>query len=199
MSTSLSTHIAPLPASDAIFQGFFASLASRGLADTTLANLSADNHWPLATLRREWPTIGHILSNFIQSITQTMQNDVVIDAEAAKRDLYFELLMARLDALQPYKNGLIRLSRDLPSRPDLVAIVLRETHAMANTILELTGDDWPLWQRPVKRLALTALYARLLYVWQKDDTADLSKSMAFLDTQLERLDRWFSKATNTSA
>lgn len=198
MSTHLSTHVAPLPAADAIFQGFFASVAQHGLTQTTLASLASDNHWPLTTLRRDWPTLAHILSAFTQSITQQMKDDVAIDAEASKRDLYFELLMARLDALQPYKDGLIRFYRDLPSRPDLALVMLREAHGMADTILELAGDDWPLWQKPLKRIALTGLYARLLHAWHKDDTADLSKSMAFLDNQLESLERWFARGETAS-
>lgn len=198
MSTHLSTHVAPLPAAEAIFQGFFDSVAQHGLSRTNLASLSADNHWPLATLRRDWPTLAHILSAFTQSVTRTMVDDVVIDPETSKRDLYFELLMARLDALQPYKDGLIRFYRELPSRPDLALVMLREAHTMANTILERVGDDWPLWQKPLKRVALTGLYARLLHTWHTDETADLSKSMAFLDNQLEKLDRWLVTDTPLS-
>ncbi len=188
-----------LPAPRQIFAAFFNMLATQGLSETTWPRLATAQHWPLAALRRAYPTLGHMLTSFSDFINDEMRDAVRPDADAVPRDIVFECLMARLDALQIYRNGFSRLLKELPTRPDLALVILRQVPVMLNVVADYLPPTENLWQRPLHIAALTGLYARLLKIWLQDTSPDLSKTMAFLDDQLDKYARYLVPAMPVAA
>ena len=108
------------------------------------------------------------------------------------RDQLFEIIMHRFDALTPYKAALIRLAWEGRRTPDpmLLAQQVRSLSRSMDWILEAAGAggrSGPL--RLLRRVALSACYEATLYNWLRDDSPDLSRTMAHLDQRLQCLER----------
>ncbi|HEY1095941.1 MAG TPA: hypothetical protein VGF14_01725 [Alphaproteobacteria bacterium] len=191
--TKQSTSVAKALDETAVFDGFFAALADQDLATLSLEHVAKAGKLPLAALRHHYPSLGHILNAFSQSLNRQMQAAISYDTQDSKRDIYFDLLMTRLDALQPYRDGMKNLLKQLPSRPDLALIQARAFQHGIDAMIEAADDFYPSWQVPFKKTGLAALYTRILYAWRKDDSTDLAKTMAVLDKALERTEHWIGK------
>ena len=102
------------------------------------------------------------------------------------RDRVFELMMARLEALVPFRPGLARLARSARGDP---ASCWRPPCASALAGLAAgRGRPAPSGLRAsLARRALGAAYLQALRVWLEDEAADLGRTMAELDKQLRRV------------
>jgi AcrR family transcriptional regulator len=179
-----------------VLAAFFAAVTDKGLATLSLADVAAEADIAVTLLRRHYPSIGHIVMAFNDYVSAEMQDAISYDSQDSKRDIYFELIMARLDALQAYREGVVAFYADLPRRPDLALIQLRHAGQAVHTMIEAADDFYPAWQIGLKKAGLMGLYARALHSWRNDDTPDLSKTMAQLDKWLEQAEYWASRAQN---
>ena len=107
------------------------------------------------------------------------------DPEETVRDRLFDLLMRRFDALRPWRAALAAI-RNAARRDPMMALVLGPAlmRSMA-AILEAAGASGRGLPGAVRQNALLALYAAVSRVFDRDDTADLSKTMAALDGRLK--------------
>lgn len=104
----------------------------------------------------------------------------------APRELLFDLLMARFDALQQHRGGVLALLRDLPLRPAASLLLAAATRGSMRWMLEAAGV--PV-HGVVGRLRIDGLTAGWFYVlraWVRDDSVDLTATMAALDRALSR-------------
>lgn len=109
------------------------------------------------------------------------------------RDRLFDVLMARFDALQPYRDGLAAAARDTLSDPLALA-----SAGMCHGPRLLRSMGWALEAAGVnpngpkgmiRTRGLAAVYASVLPVWLRDESADLSATMAGLDKRLARAEK----------
>src|SRR5579859_6325698 len=108
------------------------------------------------------------------------------DTTDKPRDRLFDIIMERLDALLPFRDGIRRIARELPFDPPsglVLAGALPRSAAWMFAGARIPIDG-PLM--PIKVAALGALYLSVLRTWLKDDSQDLAKTMAALDRQLDR-------------
>jgi ubiquinone biosynthesis protein COQ9 len=198
--TTLPAKVPALPAPNVLFAGFFDLVAQSGLAAVTPEKLAQQLNIPAPVLRQTYPSSGHIMRAFSEFIDQAMQDAVPYDPQSSKREIYFDLIMARLDALEPYRNGIARLLRDMPRRPDLTVQYTRQLYSNAlQLMLDTADDNYPAWQVPLKKAALLALCLRILQIWTKDQSADLSKTMASLDNYLDKAEYFAGRITKMIA
>ncbi len=137
----------------------------------------------LMDLRREFGSKTMIVASFIRSI-----DDVVL-AKAAKpqpgtppRDAIFEVIMARFDAMQPYKTGLKSIMQATGFDMDLAKRLFSSQAWMLNAAgvpLDGLGGS-------VRVLGLTSVFASVFRTWLDDDDAGLARTMAALDRRLRR-------------
>jgi hypothetical protein len=119
----------------------------------------------------------------------------MIEVEAADleglppRDRVFELLMARLEALAPFRDGLERLARDAGRDPCLLLGTLCRLDRSLVWLQDAAGLRPVGLRARLHRRALGAAYLQALRVWRTDAAADLGKTMAELDKQLRRVER----------
>ena len=110
-------------------------------------------------------------------------------AGLSPRERLFELLMRRLDALAPFKPGLVRLSAEARGEPGLALATLASLDRMAGWLLDLAGLPNHGLRARLGRRALMLAYARLFRVWLRDDTPDQATTLAELDKRLDQLER----------
>ena len=113
----------------------------------------------------------------------------VEDLTSTPRDRLFDVLMRRMDALQTDRAGVLRLLHDLPRAP-LVAVFLaqRLPGAMA-WMLEAAGLDAGGPSGALRAKGLGVVWLAGLRAWEKDESEDLSATMAALDRALDQADR----------
>ncbi|MBP6818932.1 MAG: hypothetical protein KBC46_06495 [Ferrovibrio sp.] len=162
-------------------------VATTGWLNLSLGAVAQEAGLGLAELYRQYPSKLALLRGFAARIDAAMLAALGPGGagEGSAKDKLFEALMARFDALAPYKEAVRMLSRDLPRDP-VAALCFAESGlakgldwALASAQLDAAG-----WRGALRRKILGAVYLDTLRVWLKDDTADLSRTMAHLDKRL---------------
>jgi AcrR family transcriptional regulator len=106
------------------------------------------------------------------------------------RDRLFDVMMRRFDALRPYRAGLAAVVRDLPAEPLTALAFGRQLMRSLAWMLRAAGIEVEGPGGAVRVTGLLAIHARIMRVFLKDDTADLSRTMAALDAALSRAEGW---------
>jgi AcrR family transcriptional regulator len=162
--------------------------AEKGWRQLALADIAAGAGLSLAELYALFPSKGAILEAFTRDV------DMAVLAEAEKpegpaKDRVFDVLMRRLDKLDPYKPGLSRIAEDGARDPLAVACGLGRLGRSMAAMLEAAGISAGGLSGLVRVKGLSAIYLGTLRAWLRDDSPDKAKTMAALDRALSRADR----------
>src|SRR5688572_17774188 len=181
------------PATDTkIFRATFDMIAEKGLGKTRLSALVQQTKIPLKTLYAQYPSVCAIIDAFLDHVDAEMLRHTSPDT-GSKRDLYFDMMMARFDTLQPYRAGVVRWLKDTSRHPTRVASLLKRWDKSLSLMLDVAKDS-PLY--PVKKIGLAGVYLVSLRAWLEDESPDMSKTMATLDKALAKagyvVDRFLS-------
>lgn len=157
--------------------------AERPWADVTLFDVAEAAGIDLVQLRKEFGSKSMIVQAFMREI-----DDVVL-AKATRpqpgtlpRDAIFEVVMARFDAMQPYKAGLQSIMGSVGFDTDLAKRLFASQAWMLNAAgIPLNGVGGT-----VRVFGLASVYTSVFQTWLKDDDAGLARTMAALDRRLRR-------------
>ena len=162
--------------------------AEKGWHDLALADIAAGAGLSLAELYALYPSKQAILKAYSRKI------DMAVLAETEKpegpaKDRLFDVLMRRLDKLDPHKAGLQRIAEDTARDPLAMACSLARLDRSMAAMLEAAGISAAGFAGLLKVKGLSAVYMRGLRAWLRDDSPDKAKTMAALDRALGRADR----------
>lgn len=141
----------------------------------------------LVQFRELFPSKGAVIGAFARMIDRDVlaRPSGDLEGEGAK-DRMFDVLMARLDAMAPYKAGLKGVTewayRDPVAAYGLNAVLINSMRFM----MEAADLDHDGLHGALKLQGLVGLWGRVLDVWFSDNDPGLSKTMAELDRALER-------------
>jgi AcrR family transcriptional regulator len=168
----------------------FALLAEGGWAGLSLLALAERARLPLIEVHRQLPDRRAILRALSERVDEAMLDVDRAELEGLPpRDKLFELIMRRLDALAPYREGLARLARDARRDPCVLLPIGCRLDRSLRWMQELAGLRAHGLRARLQRRALLAVYLQALRTWFVDENADLAKTMAELDTLLRRVER----------
>jgi AcrR family transcriptional regulator len=164
------------------------ALAERGpWARVTLADIAAEAGLSLAALMQEFPSRTAILDAFQRGIDRSVLEAGEV-GEGSARDRLFELLMRRLEALRPHRKALASIAAAAPQDPlGTLCGWNRLVHSMAMT-LTLAGLSAEGLSGLIRAKALAMIYGSVMPAFWRDDSADLSRTMAALDDRLQRIE-----------
>ena len=117
------------------------------------------------------------------------------------RERVFELVMRRLDAMAPYKDGPAgaRRARRRAIRPCWPAACCN-LDRLGRWLLDAAGTTDGRLIDAVARRVLAAIYVRAFNVWLDDDTPDLARTLAELDRRLQQAESgWRAGSTGCAA
>lgn len=158
--------------------------AERPWHEVSLAEIAAGAAVSLPVLRTELDSKSAIIAAFTRMIDDQLlaQPRAKVDG-ASPRDRLFDVIMARFDALQPYRSALrSMLARPSPVEPDqMKAFVVSQ-----RWMLTAAGIDAEGLKGGVKTLGLASLYMAVFHTWLDDDDPGLARTMAALDRRLRR-------------
>jgi ubiquinone biosynthesis protein COQ9 len=182
MPKAKKTKATPFEPTD-VFAACFNILALKGLGKVRLSAIAEELDVPFEIVHTHYPSVESILQAFADHIDQAMMDQVMGDSLSSKRELYFDMIMARFDQLQAHRSGTTRWIKELVKHPDLWRSTLCRMEQSISLMLDIAKDS-PRF--PVKKLGITAIYLTTLRAWLEDDTEDMAKTMAALDTALGR-------------
>jgi len=166
----------------------FELLAEQGWRRLSLVAVARRAGVPPAEVYRELRGRGALLGALSRRIDEAMLDVEEADlAGLPPRDRVFELMMARLEALVPFRAGLARLARAARGDPCLVLMTACRLERSLVWLQDAAGLRCSGLRARLARRALAAAYLQTIRVWFDDEAADLGKTMAELDKQLRRV------------
>jgi len=167
----------------------FEVIAEQGLAGLSLTAVADRAGVPAVEVYRELPGRVALLGALSRRVDEAMLSYDPADlAGLPPRDRVFELMMRRLDALTPYRAGLVRLGRDLRREPGLVLLGSCRFDRSLRWLQEAAGLPSHGLRARLRRGMLGAVYLATLRVWQGDESGDHARTMAELDKGLRRIE-----------
>jgi len=140
----------------------------------------------LSDLSREFSGKVEILVAFNRMIDdEVLRAAPKPPAEQSPRDAVFEVVMARFDALMPYRSAVRAIVRDASPDGRLLSSLLRSQRWM----LQAAGLDTDGVRGGVRVAGLTSVYASVFRTWLDDDDPGLARTMAALDRRLRSGER----------
>ena len=112
--------------------------------------------------------------------------------QSSQKDMLFEILMARLDILNEYRNSIINLIRFFSSNPQYFIKLIPsfiETVILMTSIANIKVDGI---KGAVRVKSIFMLYLFIMNSWYKDNDKSLEKTMTDLDKYLTNLDKIFN-------
>lgn len=145
----------------------------------------------LARARSSLPGHGAILKKFGQlADTHALTGALT---EGTVKDKLFDTLLRRFDFLQTHRPGVLALLRILPLDPPLAAWLAAETNRSMGWLLEAAGIDALGIRGEIRKKGLSAVWAWGIRAWLRDESEDLSATMAAVDIALARADQIASR------
>lgn len=174
----------------------FQLVAERGWHAFSFTELARRAKVPLVRVYAELPDRASLLRVLARRLDAQMLDVGTDDLDAmSPRERVFELIMRRLDAMAPYKEGLRAISRETAGDLDLLATGWCNVGRLSRWLLDVAGMTEHRATMTLGLPALAAIYVRVFNVWLDDDTPDLARTLAELDRRLqqaENLARWTS-------
>ena len=153
--------------------------AERPWGEVALRDVAAHAGVAFADLYALAPTRSALLDRLSRRLDRAALEAAAEDADA--HDRLFEVVMARLEAMEPHRAALIAMARaEAPAR------LAARFPKSARAFLEAAGIDSGGWRGALRVAAMTAVWTRVLQVW-RDDEGALNRTMAEIDRQLRRM------------
>ncbi|MBR0673536.1 TetR family transcriptional regulator [Neoroseomonas soli] len=174
---------------DALIAALWRVVAAHGWAGLTMGRLAAEAGMPAADLRARFATRLDLLLLHGRTMDRAVLAGTVPGQGGAARDRIFDVLMRRLDAMQPHRTGILRLLRDLPRDPGLAALLAPHVGVSMRWMLDAAEIEGEGCRREAFALGLAGVWLATVRAWTADGTEDLGPTMAALDRALDRAEQ----------
>jgi hypothetical protein len=165
------------------------AVAAQGWHGLTMRRFAAEAGIAPAELRRWAPTPLHALRLHARAVDQEVLRGTIAGQGGSPRDCIFDVLMRRLDALQPHRAGLLRFLQALRRDPLLVLALSPSLAVSMLWMLEAAEVESAGAAGMLRAKGLAAVWIGTLRAWEEDGSEDLGPTMATLDRLLDRAER----------
>jgi ubiquinone biosynthesis protein COQ9 len=141
----------------------------------------------LSEARGRFPSRSAILLHFGRIADQAALQDVSLDGSV--RDRLFDLLMRRFDVLQANRAGVKALLRALPADPASAVLLACASKRSMRWMLQGAGITATGARGELQIRGLLAVWLWGVRAWERDQSEDLSGTMAAIDKALERAEQ----------
>ncbi len=176
---------------DKIISAMMELLAEESFEQIGLSDVAKRAGVSLAQLRQEFSSTLSIIAGQIKDTDhKVLSGDDADMAEETPREKLFDVLMRRLEILTPHRQAIHSLMRSARRNPGL---------AFALNALAVQSQRWMLSAADIKvagpkgavrAQGLAVLYAYVMQTWVHDEDPGLARTMAVLDRELSRGQRW---------
>jgi ubiquinone biosynthesis protein COQ9 len=145
----------------------------------------------LAEARARFPSRAAILLRFGRLADQAALLDA--STEGTVRDRLFDLLMRRFDVMQTHRAGVRALLRVLPTHPATALLLACATKRSMRWMLQAAGVSATGPRGEAEVRGLMAVWMWGVRAWERDESEDLSGTMAAVDIALQRAEQVASR------
>jgi hypothetical protein len=171
----------------ALIGAAFTQAADQGWRRVSIAAAARTAGLELPRARARFPGRTTLLIRFGRIADQAALAEA--PAEGTVRDRLFDMIMRRIDVFQAHRAGVSALLRVLPCDPPLAVLLSCATRRSMRWLLQAADVDTGGLRGKLTVRGLVAVWLWTLRAWERDDSADLSATMAALDTALRRADQ----------
>ncbi|NQV82423.1 MAG: TetR family transcriptional regulator [Rhodospirillales bacterium] len=160
----------------------------RGWRRLSLAEIANGADLTLPEMRALFASKTAILNGFTRRTDARVLAGGKADG-SSPRDRLFDVLMRRFDVLEPHRDALRVIVRDVAFDP--LAAVCQGAQVLCSMawMLEAAGLNSSGPVGAIRTKGLMVIYLRTLGAWLGDDSLDMAKTMAVLDRGLARAER----------
>ena len=162
--------------------------AERGWARLKLSDVAKAANVSLSEMRSHFDSKPAILAAFMARIDAEVLDSIDDEPDIGElpRDRIFDVMMRRLEILEPHKAALKAITRDMRDVPSEWAQLCAAAAKSQSWMLAAAGlEDYGL-SGFIKINGLSMVYARTMRVWLEDDDPGMARTMAELDRNLRR-------------
>ena len=174
---------------DALIAALWRVIAAHGWGGLTMGRLAAEAGMPLSGLRDRFPSRLDLLVLHGRVTDTAVLAGTIPGQGGLARDRLFDVLMRRLDAMQPHREGILRLLRDLRFDPGLAALLGPHLALSMRWMLDAAEIGGSGAQRRAIALGLIGVWLAAVRAWAEDESEDLGPTMAALDRALDRAEQ----------
>lgn len=180
------------PVNEAALDAFIKLIAEKGFAEVALRDVADAAGLGLAELYRVYPDKVALVAAFLAKIDAEVLAGTPsrTDPEETARDRLFDAMMRRYDAQRPYREALAAIRRASARDPMLALAMAPALRRSMAAMLEAASVPSDGLSGALRQNGLLAIHYAVSRVYDKDETTDLSKTMAALDSRLKTAERW---------
>lgn len=180
------------PVNEAALDAFIKLIAEKGFAEVALRDVAEAAGLGLAELYRVYPDKVALVAAFLARIDAEVLAGTPsrTDPEETARDRLFDAMMRRYDAQRPYREALAAIRRAAARDPMLALAMGPALRRSMAAMLEAASVPSEGLSGALRQNGLLAIHYAVSRVYDKDETTDLSKTMAALDSRLKTAERW---------
>ena len=164
-------------------------IAAHGWPGLSMRRLAAEAGVEVATLRERFPTRLDVLLLHGRMMDQAVLAGTIPGQGGSARDRIFDVLMRRLDAMQPHREGILRLFEDMRRDPALALALAPHIGVAMRWMLEAAEIEAKSCEARLLALGLAGVWLATIRAWVRDDSPDMGSTMAALDAALDRAER----------
>lgn len=171
---------------DTLIAALWRVIAEHGWHGLTMGRLAAEAGVPLSLLRDRFPSRLDTLLLHGRVVDRKVLAGTIAGQGGAARDRLFDVLMRRLDVMQPHRAGILRFLREMPRDPGLAALLAPHLALSMRWMLDAAEIEADAGLRRLLALGLVGVWIGAVRAWAEDESDDLGHSMAALDRLLDR-------------
>ena len=174
---------------DTLIAALWRVIAAHGWPGLTMRRLAAEAGTDTATLRERFPTRLDLLLLHGRVMDQAVLAGTIPGQGGSARDRIFDVLMRRLDAMQPHRDGILRLFEDMRRDPAIALALAPHIGVAMRWMLEAAEVEAKSCEARLLALGLAGVWLATIRAWAKDESPDMGTTMAALDNALDRAER----------
>ena len=164
----------------------FNIIEKSGWKSFSLQKLSYAEKIPINEIKIFFKSEITILDEFSKMIDIKVEKSFDYEelSNTSVKDNLFELIMLRLEYMQPYRNALKNIKNSFKSDPLVAKSVAKNVMNSLDFYLELTNAFNDSFLDIFKKKSIFLIYSYIFMIWLEDDSDELSKTMSELDKLL---------------
>src|SRR5258708_22348090 len=171
---------------------YLALIAEKGMADVSLREIAAAAGLGVADLYALFPDKVSLAAAFMARIDAEVLKGTQpsLDPDETARDRLFDVMMRRYDALRPHRAALRAIRRAGMRDPVLTMSLGPALRRSMRAMLEAASIPSDGLSGAARQNGLIAIHYAVSRVFDKDESQDLSATMAALDRRLKMAEKW---------
>ncbi|MCA0249693.1 MAG: TetR family transcriptional regulator [Proteobacteria bacterium] len=188
---------------DRALDAFLRLVAEKGFAAVALRDVAQEAGLGFADLYRLHSDKVSLVAAFMARVDAEVLAGTpsVVDPEETARDRLFDVMMRRYDSLKPHREAMRALRRAALRDPLLGLATGSSLRRSMAAMLEAASIPSDGLGGALRQNGLLAIHHAVSRVFDRDETEDLSKTMASLDGRLKAAEKWsqlFDKYTKNN-